>query len=99
MRVNIHEAKTQLSRLVEAAAAGQEIVIVKAGKPMAKLSALRREHGPRRLGILKGKLRVLKILTSRCRAHCSTILRSSAVLLDTYIRIRVLREPTKLPAS
>ncbi|MGC2404782.1 MAG: type II toxin-antitoxin system prevent-host-death family antitoxin [Candidatus Cybelea sp.] len=60
MRVNIHEAKTQLSRLVEAAAAGQEIVIVKAGKPMAKLSALRREHGPRRLGILKGKLRVLK---------------------------------------
>ncbi|MGA7354955.1 MAG: type II toxin-antitoxin system prevent-host-death family antitoxin [Candidatus Cybelea sp.] len=58
--MNIHEAKTQLSRLVEAAAAGQEIVIVKAGKPMAKLSALRREHGPRRLGILKGKLRVLK---------------------------------------
>jgi antitoxin (DNA-binding transcriptional repressor) of toxin-antitoxin stability system len=60
MRVNIHEAQTQLSRLVEAAAAGQEIVIVKAGKPMAKLSALGREHGPRRLGILKGKLRAPK---------------------------------------
>lgn len=60
MRVNIHEAKMQLSQLVETAAAGQEIVIVKAGKPMAKLSALRREDGPRRLGILKGKLRVPK---------------------------------------
>jgi prevent-host-death family protein len=60
MRVDIHEAKKQLSRLVEAAAAGQEIVIVEAGKPMAKLSALERERGPRRLGILKGKLRLPK---------------------------------------
>jgi prevent-host-death family protein len=60
MQVNIHEAKTQLSRLVEDAAAGQEIVIAKAGKPMAKLTALGREHRPRRLGILKGKLRVPK---------------------------------------
>jgi prevent-host-death family protein len=60
MRVNIHEAKTQLSRLVEDAAAGQEIVIAKAGKPMAKLTALGHHHGPRKLGILKGKLRVPK---------------------------------------
>jgi prevent-host-death family protein len=35
--MNIHEAKTHLSRLVERAAAGEEIVIAKAGKPMAKL--------------------------------------------------------------
>ncbi len=39
-QVNIHQAKTHLSRLVEAAAAGEEIIIAKAGKPMAKLSAV-----------------------------------------------------------
>ena len=37
MLVNIHEAKTHLSRLVERAAAGEEIVIAKAGRPMARL--------------------------------------------------------------
>jgi prevent-host-death family protein len=35
--VNVHEAKTHLSRLLEAAAAGEEIIIAKAGKPIAKL--------------------------------------------------------------
>ncbi|MGA8327242.1 MAG: type II toxin-antitoxin system prevent-host-death family antitoxin [Candidatus Cybelea sp.] len=87
--MNVREAKTQLSRLVEAAAAGQEIVIVKAGKPMAKLSALGHEHGPRRLGILKGKLRVPKNFDAPL----------PRALLDTYIRIRVLGEPNKLPIS
>ena len=38
--VNIHEAKTQLSKLVEQAAAGNEVVIAKAGKPVAKLVPL-----------------------------------------------------------
>ncbi|MDL2335666.1 MAG: type II toxin-antitoxin system prevent-host-death family antitoxin [Chloroflexota bacterium] len=37
MKVNIHEAKTQLSRLVDRAAAGEEITIARAGKPVAKL--------------------------------------------------------------
>ncbi|MGA2048715.1 MAG: type II toxin-antitoxin system prevent-host-death family antitoxin [Terracidiphilus sp.] len=39
-QVNLYEAKTQLSSLVERAAKGEEIVIAKAGKPMAKLSAI-----------------------------------------------------------
>jgi prevent-host-death family protein len=39
-QVNLYEAKTQLSSLVERAAKGEEIVIAKAGKPMAKLSSL-----------------------------------------------------------
>lgn len=51
---NIHEAKTHLSRLVEAAAAGEEIVIAKAGKPMAKLVAVSALAGPRVLGALAG---------------------------------------------
>ena len=51
---NIHQAKTHLSRLVEAAAAGEEIVIAKAGKPMAKLVAVSAAGGVRVLGRLAG---------------------------------------------
>ena len=58
--VNIHEAKTHLSRLVERAAKGESFVIARAGKPMVKVTAL---HAPgpreqRRLGFLKGQIRV-----------------------------------------
>ena len=53
--VNIHDAKTHLSRLVDEAAAGREIIIAKAGKPVAKLAPL--SDRPRKLGTLKGKLR------------------------------------------
>lgn len=54
--INIHEAKTQLSRLVEQAAAGEEIVIAKAGRPMARLVPLARPAlAPRKLGLLAGK--------------------------------------------
>ena len=56
--VNIHAAKTQLSRLVDAAAAGEQIVIAKAGKPVARLVPLAGSRAKRRLGILAGKLRV-----------------------------------------
>jgi prevent-host-death family protein len=55
--VNIRAAKTQLSRLVEAAA-GEEIIIAKSGKPLARLAPLARTPQKRRLGILAGKLRV-----------------------------------------
>ena len=55
--VNIHAAKTQLSRLVEDAAAGEEIIIAKAGKPVAKLTSLNcpRPRPKRRLGTLAGQ--------------------------------------------
>lgn len=49
MQVNIHEAKTHFSRLVERARAGEEIVIAKAGKPVAKLIPVDQEPPPRRL--------------------------------------------------
>jgi prevent-host-death family protein len=50
VQVNIYEAKTQLSSLVERAANGEEIVIAKAGKPMAKLTALAaKEESPKPL--------------------------------------------------
>jgi prevent-host-death family protein len=56
--VNIHAAKTHLSRLVEAAAAGEEIIITKYGKPIARLCPLAGVSRRRQLGILDGKLRV-----------------------------------------
>ncbi|CAN5214588.1 type II toxin-antitoxin system prevent-host-death family antitoxin [soil metagenome] len=54
-QVNIHEAKTHLSRLVERAANGEEIVIARAGRPIARLAPLVQEGQPRRGGIWKGK--------------------------------------------
>lgn len=56
--VNIHEAKTQFSRLVDAAASGEEIVIAKAGKPAARLVPIERVKVTRRFGGLKGKVRI-----------------------------------------
>jgi prevent-host-death family protein len=56
--VNIHEAKTHLSRLVEDASEGEEIVIAKAGKPVARLVPVRPARKRRKLGWLRGKLEV-----------------------------------------
>jgi antitoxin (DNA-binding transcriptional repressor) of toxin-antitoxin stability system len=57
-KINIHEAKTHLSRLVEDVAGGSEVLIAKGGKAMARLVPLRRDDTPRRPGLLKGKLRI-----------------------------------------
>ncbi|HEX3511760.1 MAG TPA: type II toxin-antitoxin system prevent-host-death family antitoxin [Solirubrobacteraceae bacterium] len=54
---NMHEAKTQLSRLAERAAAGEEIVIARNGTPVAKLVAADRRK-QRRLGLWKGQVQV-----------------------------------------
>jgi prevent-host-death family protein len=57
--VNIHEAKTHLSRLVEQAAHGEPFIIAKAGKPLVKVSAIEPSTGgERRLGFLKGQIKV-----------------------------------------
>jgi prevent-host-death family protein len=56
--INIHEAKTHLSRLVDRAAAGEEIIIAKAGKPLAKLVSLTEVKPPVRFGTLAGILRI-----------------------------------------
>ena len=54
--VNIHEAKTHLSRFVDQAAAGEEIIIARAGKPVARLAPLLPvARAPRVLGLGKGK--------------------------------------------
>ncbi len=58
--VNIHEAKTQLSRLVEKAAQGESFIIAKAGKPLVKVTALSAPKNIRRLGFMEGQISVPK---------------------------------------
>ena len=55
-QVNIHEAKTHLSRLVDEAAGGEDIIIAKAGKPVARLVALEPTRQPRCPGLLEDKI-------------------------------------------
>ena len=54
--INIHEAKTHLSRLVERVEAGEEIVIARGGKPVVRLVPLGLRTRPRQLGTLRGKV-------------------------------------------
>ena len=56
--VNIHEAKTHLSRLLERVSDGEEIVIAKAGKPVARLSSVDGKWKALPYGLLKGKLKL-----------------------------------------
>jgi prevent-host-death family protein len=55
--VNIHEAKTQLSRLVDQAVKGEPFIIAKSGKPLVKVASLAAdETAPRRIGFLVGEI-------------------------------------------
>jgi prevent-host-death family protein len=54
--VNIHEAKTHHSRLIERVEAGEEITLARAGRPVAKLVPVRRSTTPRPLGLWKGRV-------------------------------------------
>jgi len=56
--VNIHEAKTHLSRLVERAEAGEEILIARAGRPVARLVPLQARTQARRPGRWRGQVRM-----------------------------------------
>ena len=57
-KVNIYEAKTRLSQLVEEVASGQDIVIARAGRPVARLTRLSGASRKRRLGVLDGQFRI-----------------------------------------
>jgi prevent-host-death family protein len=58
--VNIHEAKTQLSKLVDQAAKGDSFIIAKAGKPLVKVAAIAAPAKVKRLGFLVGEISVPK---------------------------------------
>lgn len=53
---NIHQAKTNLSKLIQEVEKGKEVIIAKAGKPVAKLVAYKEKKKPRKMGLLKGKI-------------------------------------------
>jgi len=57
-KVNIYEAKTQLSQLVQEAASGQDVVIARAGRPIARLTRLSGTGRKRRLGVLDGQFQI-----------------------------------------
>lgn len=56
--MNIHEAKTQFSKLIEAVMQGEEVIIARAGKPVASLVAIQSKPPVRRAGALKGKITI-----------------------------------------
>lgn len=56
IEVNVHEAKTQLSKLLARVALGEEVIIARAGKPVARLVPVQRPRGRRVLGGDKGKV-------------------------------------------
>lgn len=58
LTINIHDAKTHLSRLVDQAAKGETFIIAKAGRPLVKVVALSEEGSERRLGFMAGEIEV-----------------------------------------
>ena len=58
--VNMHEAKTQLSRLVLRAAAGEEVIIARGSTPVARLTRLQPQRPLRRFGAMRGRAKVTK---------------------------------------
>jgi prevent-host-death family protein len=60
MNVSVYDAKTNLSRLLDRAASGEEVVITRNGRPVAKLVAATPVRKPRKLGVLKGRIRLGK---------------------------------------
>jgi len=58
LTANIHEAKTNLSKLIEHVLQGKEVIIAKAGKPVAKIVEYNEKLEVRKPGLLKGKIEV-----------------------------------------
>jgi len=59
MQVNVHQAKTQLSKLIERALAGEEVIIARNNKPTVRLEVLPGARRKRRLGALKGLVKYM----------------------------------------
>ncbi len=60
MQINLYQAKTRLSELVEAASRGETVTIAKAGKPLAKLGPIEVPRRRIRLGLMKGDIKIAR---------------------------------------
>jgi prevent-host-death family protein len=58
VQVNIHEARAHLSRLLERVSCGEQVIIARAGKPIACLTRVSQEQGPRQPGSARGEIEV-----------------------------------------
>jgi prevent-host-death family protein len=67
--VNIHEAKTHFSRLVDEAASGSPVIIAKAGKPVARLVPYEAPAAPKRIGMLEGQFNIPDDFDTICAAE------------------------------
>lgn len=76
--VNIHEAKTQLSKLIEQAVKGEAFLIAKAGKPLVKVAALDTPSEPQRLGFLAGEIAVPEDFNQMGEAEIAALFGSGA---------------------
>lgn len=62
--VNVHEAKTHLSRLLDRVAAGEEVIIARAGTPVARLVPVEQERKQRRPGTYRGRITIADDFTA-----------------------------------
>lgn len=92
--VNIHYAKAHLSRLVDAVVAGEEIIIAKAGTPVARLAPLElgTERGRRRLGGLIGRAVIPPDFDAPLPGHVIDALEGRGAVPDRVTRRRILEE-------
>jgi prevent-host-death family protein len=74
--VNIHEAKTQLSKLIDRAVKGEAFVIAKAGKPLVRVTAIDSPKAPKRLGFLAGQIKVPKNFNRMAEAEIAALFRN-----------------------
>ncbi len=100
--VNIHAAKTHLSRLVDQAAGGEEIVIARSGRPVARLVPLAQPdlRSRRRLGILAGRLAIPDDFDAPATRRRAGLFRRTLMrlLLDTHLLLWALNAPDRLDA-
>jgi prevent-host-death family protein len=101
--VNIHEAKTQLSRLVEEASKGESFIIAKAGKPVVKVTALSAPSAAevRRLGFMAGQISVPDDFDRMGGQEIESLFRwwRMKLLLDTHLLLWAAGEPDRLSAK
>ena len=99
--VNIHEAKTHLSKLVDQAVKGEAFVIAKAGRPLVKVTALGAPSEPQRLGFLAGEIAVPEDFNRIGRGRNRRPLRKWDVklLLDTDLLLWAAGQPKRLSAA
>lgn len=58
--VNIYDAKTRLSQLVDKAVAGEDVIVSRNGKPLVRITRLEGRRRPIRFGVLKGKIQIAR---------------------------------------